>query len=222
MAVYTELTATDIKKIAVIFGLPDITSVSNFAGGQENSNYHLIAGETEYVLTLCENKTPAEVQTLVDTLHHLEAHSFQTTRIITTREGATQAELHHKPLLLKSYLPGTVIDPLPLATMEPLGQAMARLHQVPVPDFLPNRLAYGRETFSPMRQNFDGPHPFLNWLEKIETYLNNHFPENLPKALIHADIFADNVILTPDQGPMILVEKLTSSPERIYCMVIIR
>lgn len=216
MAVYTELTTADLKQIASIFGLPEITSISNFAGGQENSNYHLIAGGQEYALTLCENKTPAEAQTLVDTLRHLEAHGFQTTKIIPTQGGATQATIYGKPLLLKSYLSGTVIDPLPPATMEPLGQAMARLHQVPVPDFLPTRLAYGRETFSPMQQNFGGPHPFLDWLKKIEKYLKDHFPEDLPKALIHADIFADNLILSPDHGPVIMDFEEATNYYRVF------
>lgn len=216
MAVYTELTAADLKRIAGIFDLPKITSVSDFAGGQENSNYHLMAGGRAYVLTLCENKTPAEVQVLIDTLRHLEEHGFRTTRIIPTRSGRTQVSFHEKPLLLKSYLPGTVIDPLPLATMEPLGQAIARLHRVPVPGFLPTRLAYGRETFSPMRQNFGEPHPFLNWLEKIKTYLKDYFPEDLPKALIHADIFTDNLILAPDHTPVIMDFEEATNYYRVF------
>lgn len=216
MAVYTELTAADLKQIAGIFSLPEITSISNFSGGQENSNYHLIAGGLEYVLTLCENKTPAEAQTLVNILRHLEAHGFQTTRIIPTQDGATQATLYGKPLLLKSYLPGTVINPLPLTVMEPLGRAMARLHQVAVPDFLPTQLAYGRETFSPMLQNFGQPHPFLDWLEMIETYLRDDLPVDLPRALIHADIFADNVILTPDHSPIIMDFEEATNYYRVF------
>jgi homoserine kinase type II len=216
MAVYTELTAADLKEIAEIFGLSGITSISNFAGGQENSNYHLVTNEQEYVLTLCENKTSAEAQVLIDILRHLEDHSFRTTRIIPTRDGATQAEIHGKPLLLKSYLPGTVSDPLPPTTMEPLGQAMARLHQVPVPNFLPSQLAYGRETFSPMPQKFGNSHPFLDWLKKIETYLKNHFSEDLPKALIHADIFADNVIIAPDHSPVIMDFEEATNYYRVF------
>jgi len=216
MAVYTELTTADLAQIASLFGLPAITSVSNFAGGQENSNYHLVAGETEYVLTLCENKTPEEAQVLVDTLRHLEAHGFQTTRIINARYGERGATRLGKPILLKSYLAGAVVDPLPLTMMEPLGQAMARLHQVPVPGFLPKRLAYGRETFGPMRKNFGKPHPFLNWLEKIETYLKDRFPEQLPRALIHADIFADNVIISPELGPVIMDFEEATNYYRVF------
>jgi homoserine kinase type II len=118
--------------------------------------------------------------------------------------------------LLKSYLSGQVIDPLPLETMFPLGQAMARLHQVPPPVFLPDQLAYGRETFGPMRQKIGRPHPFLDWLNMIEEHLQNHLPKDLPRALIHADIFADNVILTPDQGPVIMDFEEAATYYRVF------
>jgi len=216
MAVYTELTPTDLKKVTTTFNLPEISSVRNFPGGQENSNYHLIAGGEAFVLTLCENKTIAEAQTLVDTLRHLERHGFHTTRIIPTRDGAMQAEIYGKPLLLKSYLAGSVVDPLPLKTMEPLGRAMGRLHQVPVPGFLPNKLAYGRETFGPMPQNFGQGHPFLDWLKKTEAYLQQHLPEDLPRALIHADIFADNVVLSPEHGPVIMDFEEATNYYRVF------
>ncbi|MFT6000884.1 MAG: homoserine kinase type II [Neolewinella sp.] len=216
MAVYTQLTPADLQQVATIFGLPEITSVHNFAGGQENSNYLLWAGRQEYVLTLCENKTIDEAQVLIDTLRHLESHGFSTTRIIPTKDGAMQSDIHGKPLLLKSYLSGQVIDPLPLETMYPLGQAMARLHQVPAPEFLPTQPAYGRQTFGPMQQNFGRPHPFLNWLKMIEAYLQDHLPEDLPRALIHADIFADNVILTPDHGPVIMDFEEAATYYRVF------
>ncbi|WP_020568483.1 phosphotransferase [Neolewinella persica] len=216
MAVYTELTPTDLKEIADIFNLPEITSVQNFAGGQENSNYHLQAGGQDFVLTLCENKTAKEAQILIDTLRHLEIHDFNTTRIIPASDGVMQARLHGKPLLLKSYLSGQVIDPLPFETMFPLGRAIARLHQVPAPDFLPNQLAYGRETFGPMQQNFGGPHPFLDWLKRLEEYLKKHLSGDLPRALIHADIFADNVILTPGYGPVIMDFEEATNYYRVF------
>jgi homoserine kinase type II len=216
MAVYTQLTPADLEQVAAVFGLPEITSLHNFAGGQENSNYHLRAGGMEYVLTLCENKTIDEAQVLIDTLRHLEVNGFSTTRIIPTRDGAMQAEIYGKPLLLKSYLPGQVFDPLPLETMYPLGQAMARLHRVPVPDFIPVRPAYGRHTFGAMQQNFGGQHTFLDWLKMIEVYLQDHLSEELPKVLIHADIFADNVILTPEHGPVIMDFEEATNYYRVF------
>ncbi len=204
MVAYTSLTPIDLATVERRFGLPPITSVEAFAEGQENSNYHLQAGERDYVLTVCETKTVAEAQTLAETLRHLEAHGFETTRVIPTVDGAMQADLNGRPLLLKSYLEGEVVDRLPLEAMAPVGRAMARLHQVPVPDFVPNQLSFGRQTFAHMRERFGRAHPFLDWLETVERFLEAHLPDELPRALIHADVFADNVILTPADGPVIM------------------
>ena len=216
MAIYSQPTSAELNEIAEVYGLGKITALQPFAQGQENSNFRLGTQSGQYVLTICENKSPAEAQTLIDTLLHLAAHGFHTTKIVPTQDGAMQSEFNGKPLLLKTYLSGQVIDPLPLATMEPLGQAMARLHQVPIPDFLPGRLAYGRETFGPMPREFGRPHPFLDWLKGIEQYLEDHLPASLPRALIHADIFADNVIIDPKHGPVIMDFEEAANYYRVF------
>ncbi|MEM9928495.1 MAG: homoserine kinase [Bacteroidota bacterium] len=204
MAIYTQLTPTDLAQISTTFGIGAIEQVLPFAQGQENSNFRLITATESYVLTICENKSVEETQLLIDTLEHLAKHDFFTTKIIRTVAGHAQASLGGKPLLLKSYLSGEVKDPLPLMEMEPLGQALARLHQVPAPDFLPSQLNYGRQTFGPLRANFGKDHPFLDWLATMEDYLATYLTDDLPRALIHADVFADNVILTKDRGPVIM------------------
>jgi len=46
--------------------------------------------------------------------------------------------------------------------------------------------------------------------------LQNHLAEDLPKALIHTDIFVDNVILSPSQGPIIMDFEEATNYYRVF------
>jgi len=204
MAIYSQPTPAELDQITAKYGLGAIRKLHPFTQGQENSNFHLVTTAGEYVLTICENKSLVEVERLVNTLTHLANHNFYTTRIVRTLEGATHTSWHGKPVLLKTYLAGVVHNPLHPGEHEPLGRALGRLHQVPPPDFLPTTLNYGWQTFRPMRAAFAKDHPFLGWLEDFADYLQPFLTEDLPRALVHGDVFADNVVIDPVRGPLIM------------------
>lgn len=204
MAIYSQPTAAELAVITASYGVGKLLALHPFAQGQENSNFHLVTKQGDYVLTICENKAPEEVDRLVATLEHLERHGFFTTRIIKTLNGATQSSWHGKPLLMKSYLEGSVSTELPADTHAGLGRALGRLHEVPPPGFLPQELNYGWQTFRPMRKAFGKDHPFLDWLAEFADYLEPFLTGDLARTLVHGDVFADNVVLDPNRGPVIM------------------
>lgn len=204
MAIYSQPSPVDLDQITANYGIGKVRQLRPFAQGQENSNFHLITTIGEYVLTICENKPPEEVDRLIATLEHLATHNFYTTQVIHGLDGATQSLWQGKPVLLKSYLVGEVHDPLQRGEHEPLGRALGRLHQLPSPTFLPTELNYGWQTFQPMRKAFGKEHPFLDWLDRFTEYLTPYLEGDLPRALVHGDVFADNVILDPVRGPIIM------------------
>lgn len=204
MAIYSQPSPHDLEKISLLYGIGEMRQLHPFAQGQENSNFHLVTNVGEYVLTICENKSQAEADRLVDILEYLATHGFYTTQIVRTKDGATQTEWEGKPVLLKTYLAGGVHDPLHPGEHELLGRALGRLHQVPPPSFLPTELNYGWQTFQPMRQAFGKDHPFLDWLDDFTNYLKPYLQGELARTLVHGDIFADNVIMDPVRGPIIM------------------
>ena len=204
MAIYTQLTDDDINKIALTYGLAQVESVSPFLQGGENSNFRLDTNDNSYVLTICESKSTEQTKTLINTLVYLEDAGYWTTRIVPTAAGQHQSEFNGKPLLLKSFLHGEVLDLMPESSMEALGKSLGSLHKIPVPDFLPRQIGFGIQTFQPLRNEYGKEHPFLTWLEEIENFLNNVLAGDYPFALIHADVFADNVVHVGNRGPVIM------------------
>lgn len=204
MATYTKLSDADLTEVSQSFALGEIYDVTPYSQGSENSNFQINTEKGTFVLTVCESKTVTEVQRLIDTLRHLEKEGFRTTRLVPTVDGSFQSSLPGKPLLLKSYLEGTVYDTMPLSLQCSLGAELGRLHCVSVPDFLPRHLNYGVETFERLRVDFGKPHPFLDWLNEIESYMAPVLALDLPTSIVHSDVFADNVVCHPDQGPVIM------------------
>ena len=55
-----------------------------------------------------------------------------------------------------------------------------------------------------MRAAYGQDHPFLDWLEDFADYLEPYLTDDLARTLVHGDIFADNVIMDPVRGPVIM------------------
>ena len=74
-----------------------------------------------------------------------------------------------------------------------VGAAMASLHEIQSPDYLPGQHAYGLETF--LRVMDKGINlEYENWLGQRYDFLMGTIPSGLPRGFIHGDVFYDNVL----------------------------
>ena len=100
--------------------------------------------------------------------------------------------------MLKHYIEGNFTANLSGNILFQLGKEIAQLHKIPAPSYLPQSFPYGRNYFSDVTDsNLD--HTYIEWLSEKNSYLEKHIPANLPLALIHGDVFFDNVIIREDQ-----------------------
>jgi homoserine kinase type II len=99
--------------------------------------------------------------------------------------------------MLKVFLEGEIFEDLPIHILETIGVEIGKLHQIEPPAYLPKKLNYGIAFFHEVGDYASGTR-FDVWLKKIEAYIQPFFSENLPKALIHSDIFFSNIIVSPD------------------------
>ena len=61
MAIYTNIRASDLKKITTPYGF-EVKNFGPIDGGNANSSYHLKAKMEEYILTIAEENTLLEIQ----------------------------------------------------------------------------------------------------------------------------------------------------------------
>ena len=194
MKPYTLLTKSDLRQIADQYSLVPFIEFKALSGGLENSNYLLKTKAGEYVLTICERKSQEESSRLAQLLLHLEHHGFSTTQIIRTKTGNSIGQFQSKPIFIKSFLEGEIHKELDDELIFQVGSLIARLHQIPAPNYLPTFFSYGQQTFQEILES-EFAHPFERWLSGKHTYIRANLHPDLPKSLIHGDIFDNNVIL---------------------------
>ncbi len=191
MARYTQLQKNDIQKIAGNYDLT-VVDFEYMEGGIGNSSYRLRTQQGHYVLTVLEISL-ARVTRLGQLLLLLAEYQFPTTRLLSPVRGGLATMYMDKPVILKPYIAGQVCKDLDETMLGQIGAAMASLHQIPAPDFLPDKHSYGRQIFpNVIGQNIKPE--YEAWLAKQLAYINQHLPPGLPRGLIHGDLFYDNVL----------------------------
>ena len=192
MAVYSLLQDSDIREIA---GSYDLTMVDYepIAAGAGNSNYLVRAQQASYVLTVFEDTTLALTVEHGRLLSLLKEYAFPSPRPLLAVNGKMAIVHNDKPVMMKEYVAGYVRRYPDKPMLYQVGTTMAKLHQVPRPDFLSNRRPYGvQKLVSIQGQNIDME--YEGWIAKRLPYLEQQKPKGLPRGLIHGDMFYDNVL----------------------------
>lgn len=215
MAVYTQLKKSQINKIGNQFGLKLKTYTPN-KGGACNSNFLIrTKDKKKYMFTLVEERTKKESAALSKLLLWLKKNQYPTTPLVKTINKKNFTLYKNKAVLIKKYLKGEVYEQLKPKHLRQVGQSLAELHKIPAPDFLPKYLYYEMPKFKEVIG--PGIDPFYEkWLKKRLQYFKNKLPDDLPKGLIHADLFSDNILFKKNKLKAIIDFEEASNYTLIY------
>ncbi len=192
MATYTKIPILDLKKITVAYGI-EALSFASVEGGNANSNYYIRAKKDDYMLTLVEEKSLQETQRLAALLRWLEEYNFMTSKIHPSLAGEIVTQYAGKSILIKKWVQGKVYENISIDMLKQIGRTMAKLHQTPAPDFLPELHPYGLQVFlTVVDKGIDKT--YESWLAEQTRFLTKNLPGNLPSGLIHGDLFFDNIL----------------------------
>ena len=191
MADYTELQDHEIRNLAAQYRL-DVTGFQPIEQGVGNSNYLLKSKVGQYILTIFEIDR-FKVVNMGKVLLHLEKRSFPAPRIRKLPNGELLTEHRGKPVVLKPYIAGEIVDDLDQGQLKQVGSALAQLHQISVPLDLPDRHGY-MENEVPEVIKKQRDHSFVRWFSSRYFQLIKKIPNELPTGLIHGDLFYDNVL----------------------------
>jgi homoserine kinase type II len=198
MALYNCLDRSAIESLIRRFGIGDISAFSVIDGGHENTSYRVETNSGRYVLTICDQQTLKEVTDLANLLIYLAEQGIRTSQVIVPPKEPAVVLHNEKPVILKRYIDGDISAELTGNLLDQLGAEMARLHETPAPTYLPQSFPYGRSHFHEVT-NSNLAHPYVDWLSEKSRYLQQRIPQDLPRALIHGDVFLDNMIVQGDQ-----------------------
>jgi homoserine kinase type II len=205
VAHYTSLTRHEIEAISANYAINNISSFKVLSGGSENTNYLINAENGKYVLTICEQKTEEKARELAHLLEHLENRRFQTSKIIRNTNNEPLTLWKGRPIMIKGFIEGKTLNSLPHHLIELVGKELGKLHKIEAPEFLPKQVNYGKEQFVNV-EKYAANSLFDIWLKEKLEYVLPYFASNLPKAFIHSDVFNDNVIISEDEGSVMIMD----------------
>ncbi|MCC6827096.1 MAG: homoserine kinase [Novosphingobium sp.] len=205
MAVYTQLGAEEMSGIIAAFDVGPLVSAKGIAEGVSNSNWLVETGGPDggrFILTIYEKRLEVEdLPFFLGLLDHLAAHGCPVPRTIHDTQGRAFRFHQGKALALIEFLPGVSLsDPTP-AQARAVGAALAQIHLAAAGFSGTRANGLGLAGWQELAQSC-GTHGLASidpalapLVERELALLARDWPIGLPRSVIHADLFPDNVLM---------------------------
>jgi len=204
MAVYTHVSAEALASFLAGFDHGELVSFKGIAEGVENSNYLVDTTAGRFILTLYEKRVSAgDLPFFMAMLEHLATDGNPVPRALANRDGVLIHELCGRPACLIEFLHGVSVSHPTAAQAYAAGGAMGAMHDSLAGFALdrPNTLgpAGWQALLAQCGDDLDTIAPGL--FDRVSAALDgvvSVWPDRLPRAVIHADLFPDNVLMRGD------------------------
>ena len=199
MAVYTKLTKEDVEEILSNYSIGELKEFKGIEEGIENTNYFLLVDNKKYILTIYEKRVKEKDLPFFSTLmSSLNKAGFKCPIPIESNNRKTIIKYKDKNLMIVSFLEGMTKNILTPEDCNSIGKEVAKMHEI-TKNFKiqrDNNLSINswRNIFDQVKDrcaqiNKDLPLLIESNLKDVE----KNWPKDLPKGIIHADLFSDNI-----------------------------
>ena len=212
MAVYTQLGAEALADLIGHFGVGELRMAKGIAEGVSNSNWLIETSGADsgggdgptrrFILTMYEYRIElGDLPFFLSLLDHLAAKGCAVPRTIHDAGGALYRMLGDKAVALIEYLPGVSVSAPSAAQAYAVGAALAQLHLAAAdfPGDRPNGMGlaeWQRLAKACGAKGLAQIDPGLATQVAHELpLLAQAWPQDLPRGVIHADLFTDNVLM---------------------------
>jgi len=201
MSVYTRIERNELEDFLQSYPLGKLIDYQGISDGIENTNYFVTTSDGEYVLTLFESLGADELPYFLNLVAFLAEHGVPCAHPLANNQQHYLATLKQKPAALVQRLPGKAVTEPTATQCTALGDALGRLHTA-------------GQLFEEHRTNERGPHWWKQTANRLASRLNDddirllneelHYQasfrlHDLPRGVIHADLFRDNVLFVDDE-----------------------
>ncbi len=208
MAVYTEIDDDALEALLAGYDLGTLVSCKGIAEGVENSNFLLATTAGQFILTLYEKRVKAaDLPFFLGLMEHLAGKGIACPTPIHGRDGHALRTIAARPGAIISFLQGVSLRRPKPQHCAALGAAMAQLH-LAGRDFSIQRandlsVAGWQQLLRACHDKADSVSPGLaHQLDRELDSLTAAWPgetASLPRGVIHADLFPDNVFFLDEK-----------------------
>jgi len=200
MSVYTVVEHAQLEDFLRHYDVGRLISFQGIGAGIENTNYFVTTSTGEFVLTLFERLNYEEVLYFLELMAYLADRGVPSAHPLADQQEHYLQILNNKPAALVERLAGQDLSKPTSSHCYALGNALGYLHSI-------------SPSFPYRRPNGRGPHwwkitaeqvlPFLTQEESSLLQEELHFQMqhrhlDLPRGVIHGDLFRDNVLFSEE------------------------
>jgi homoserine kinase type II len=199
MAVYTKFTRANILSILSNYSIGNLENFEGIQQGIENTNYFLLVDKKKYILTIYEKRVKDEdLPFFSELMGSLNKSGFKCPVPILNKKNEAISKFENKKLMIVSFIEGKAKDILSPENCKSIGAEAAKMHEITKNFKIKRRndlsITSWRNIFNSVKDKCNHIHKDLPKL--IESNLidvEKNWPEDLPKGIIHADLFSDNI-----------------------------
>ena len=196
MSVFTSLSPPQVSAWLQHYSLGTLDTLEGIAEGVQNTNFFLTTSHGQYVLTIFEQLARAELPFYINLMAHLARHGIPCPAPLANRNNDYLGEIQHKPAVIVTRLAGKSTVAPTHGQCAAIGAMLGDLHLAA--QSYGGRQAHQRGA-AWCRETAARVQPFLNQIDAAMLrdelrYQAQHRPGDLPRGVIHADLFRDNVL----------------------------
>ena len=205
MAVFTKVSKEDIENFIKNYSIGNLISFEGIVEGIENTNYKITTSNHNYILTIFEKRVnPAELPFFMSLQKELVAHGFDCPLPIENNNGSIINKIQNKSAVIISFLEGKQLESILPNHCKEVGSMIARFTNITKTSKLKRPNGLNLETWEVIlnkcKESSDKSYGhYFNILDHELNFLKNNWPANLPTAIIHADLFQDNIFFIKDK-----------------------
>ena len=200
MSVYTIIEENELKDFLSNYDVGELTDLQGISDGIENTNYFVNTDRGRYVLTIFEQHDFEEMQYFLNLMHHLADHQVPSANPVADAQGHYLNLFKGKPIALVERLKGGSITETSVKHCEQLGAAMGKMHAAGLSfderQENPRGPAWCQQTAQKVIDKLD--HADRAMLDEEVHYQRDQRHADLPRGVIHADLFRDNALWDKD------------------------
>jgi homoserine kinase type II len=197
MAVFTNVSEADITAWLANYSLGELIELQGIPEGIENTNYFVTTSNGRFVLTLFEKLTAVELPFFLNLMAHLAQLGIPCPAPVANLRNNFLGELNGKPACIISRLSGKSITQPNAVQCAAVGAMLGQMHSAGLSfgeQMLTPRGAAWRFYASQQVKKFLPPQDAALLESEVERHAK-HPLQDIPRGVIHADLFRDNVLM---------------------------
>ena len=205
MAVYTKLTNKDVLSLSNNYQIDKVIKFQGIKKGIENTNYLLKTRKKKFILTIFERRVhKKDLPFFMSLMDKLNKKKIICPKPLKNKKGKHLSIIKHKSACIVTFLKGKDKSHLDFKNCFDVGKNIAKFHEAT------SKISLYRENSMSIKKldsllksiKFRSTKKNLSLKSILDKNLRNikrEWPKNIPKGIIHGDLFIDNIFFNKNK-----------------------